>query len=609
MENAASIVDKDGIGINFVDEDDNSTVHTSENNYELKGGSSADNLVIIGENATATGGDGDDFITSQGFHNSISGGAGDDYISSGGNNSTINAGTGDDTVSLSSGNNVILYAQGDGNDSIYSFDDSDTFHITEGNYSVASYGNDVIITVKSGSEDNGETITLVDSGQLETVNVVSDSAGYESIPAEGTDGDDSINNYNSNISINAGAGNDSIKNYGSQVTISGGSGDDYIDTSQSENEKLLVYGEDGNDSIYNANSNSTIIGGNGDDSIVNNLGNNSKISGGEGNDYIANLWSDNVTINAGLGDDTVYLNGTEQAIQYSKNDGNDVIYGYNDSTTINIVGSDYETVASGNDIIINVDNGTITLKDATAVKLNTAKLQTTLKINNESESPVALEDYIKIADASKRRKAIQIIGNDLDNLLLGGKGSDTLNGAEGNDTLTGGKGKDVFIYNSGDDTISDYDKKDSISVSSDYENYSISGSDLIFNFGDNKSLTIQNGASKLINVNSNANYYTADGVLDKKKKSIMLLATTEKFIADSKVMTIDGSATGAIEITGNNKKNYITAGATGSTLNGGKGKDTLIGGAGADLFLYENNTGKDVIEGLREDDSISIAFE
>ena len=607
LENAANIIGKDEIGINFVDEDDNSTVHSTENNYELKGGSSADNLVIIGENSTATGGDGDDYITSQGFHNLIDGGEGNDYISSGGNNSTINAGSGDDTVSLSSGNNVILYAQGDGNDYIYGFDDSDTLHITEGNYSTQSDGNDMIITVESGSKDNSGTITLVDSGELEIVNIVSDSSGYESIPTEGTDGDDSINNYNSNISINAGAGNDTISNVGDNVTINAGSGDDYIDSSQSENEKLLVYGGTGNDTIYNANSNSTIVGGTGNDSIINNLGNNSEISGGEGNDYIANLWSNNVTINAGLGDDTVYLNGTEQAIQYGKNDGNDIIYGYNDSTTINIVGSDYETVASENDIIINVDNGTITLKDAATVELNTAKLQTTLEINNAFKSPVALENYVEIANASKRSKAIQITGNALDNSIVGGTKNDTLSGADGNNTLTGGKGKDLFIYSGGKGVITDYDKNDKISTGElAYEDFTINGKDLIFNFADEKSLTVQNGTGKAVNMDSKVNYYTADGVLDKKKKFIKLLATAEKFTANSKVETIDGSATGAIEIIGNNKKNYITAGESGSTLNGGKGNDTLVGGTGADVFVYENKSGKDVIESYGEGDLINL---
>ena len=227
-------------------------------------------------------------------------------------------------------------------------------------------------------------------------------------------------------------------------------------------------------------------------------------------------------------------------------------------------------------------------------------------IDDTDESALTLDEDIKIADASKRKKPVQITGNELDNSITGGKGNDTLDGATGNNTLTGGKGKDTFIYSGTNDLIADYEVKDKINTSSAYNDFAVNGKDLIFNFDGEKSLTIQDGLGKAINMNSKVNFYTADGVLDKKKKSITLLATTENFTADSKVETIDGTATGAIEITGNKKKNYITAGAIGSTLNGGKGNDTLVGGDGADVFIYENKGGKDVIENFGDGDLISL---
>ena len=184
--------------------------------------------------------------------------------------------------------------------------------------------------------------------------------------------------------------------------------------------------------------------------------------------------------------------------------------------------------------------------------------------------------------------------------------------------MTGGKGNDLFVYSGGNDIITDYDKKDKLSIGGGlvYEDYTRDGEDLILNFGTNNNLTITGGADKIISYledkTTSTSQYTADEIiLDGKKKSVTLTSAIESFDATSskdysKLVTIDGAATGAIEIVGNKKKNYIMAGASGSTLNGGKGKDTLIGGAGADLFVYDNKTGKDIIEGFGTGDSISL---
>src|SRR5690606_30810619 len=45
------------------------------------------------------------------------------------------------------------------------------------------------------------------------------------------------------------------------------------------------------------------------------------------------------------------------------------------------------------------------------------------------------------------------IGNDLDNLLVGGGGADTLQGGRGDDTLFGGAGQDVLTGGAGRDTF------------------------------------------------------------------------------------------------------------------------------------------------------------
>ena len=70
-----------------------------------------------------------------------------------------------------------------------------------------------------------------------------------------------------------------------------------------------------------------------------------------------------------------------------------------------------------------------------------------------------------------------------------------------------------------------------------------------------------------------------------------------------------------IKITGNTLDNSIIGGngndvldgaAGDNTLNGGKGNDTLRGGIGADVFIYENKSGKDVINSYGAGDVISL---
>ena len=231
------------------------------------------------------------------------------------------------------------------------------------------------------------------------------------------------------------------------------------------------------------------------------------------------------------------------------------------------------------------------------------------KIDKWHKPFVNLKSHFKFADASKHIQPLKIIGNALDNILFGGTGNDTLDGAGGNNTLTGGKGKDLFVFSGGIGVITDYEKNDKISIGSfAYADFTINDKDLTFHFDRENSLTIQNGADKAINLNSEVNFYMADGVLDKKKKAIKLSAGIEIFDAKtySKLEVIDGSATGAVEIIGNKKKNYITAGASGATLSGGKGKDTLVGGAGADVFVYNKGDGKNIIESYGDGDLINL---
>ena len=360
-------------------------------------------------------------------------------------------------------------------------------------------------------------------------------------------------------------------------------------------------------------------------------------------DYSGKIFSGNIF------DNNITNNGENVTFRYTAGDGNDTITGFD---SLIIAGASYASARTGDDLILTVGDGSITLKEvasltsinidgtlsgggsdttpadttpADTTPADTTPADTTpadtmtLIIDNKNGSSATIGADMEIADASKRTKPIKIIGNAHDNSIIGGSGNDTLDGVDGDNNLTGGKGNDVFVYSGGKDVIIDYSQKgaggsDKISLASDltYKDYEIDGNDLVLNYGDGNDLTILDGAGKEINFVGKkklTNIYEAFGVFDGKKKSLTLAADIkDSFSAAkySKLITIDGAATSDIQIVGNKKGNYIIAGNNDATINGGKGNDTLRGGDGEDIFIYENKSGKDVIENYGEDDVINL---
>ena len=159
----------------------------------------------------------------------------------------------------------------------------------------------------------------------------------------GTLYDDNISNSGYRTIINAGIGNDSIYNSGAYSNVDAGIGDD---------------------SISNRGSNSLVDGGIGADVILNS-GNNSSILGGIGNDYIIED-ADRSTIDGGIGDDLISLSAAHSnaMIVFASSGGNDVVYGWKIGDSFSINADAYSTLASGSDVIVSIDSGSITFKNA-----------------------------------------------------------------------------------------------------------------------------------------------------------------------------------------------------------------------------------------------------
>ncbi len=521
----------------------NDTVYNAACGVKINGGAGDDSISFRNSYVTVLAGDGNDTIRAvTTWGSSINAGTGDDIIKLEDERSqydypthgTITAGKGNDTIynnpSSTSGGSAFVYDTGDGNDVILGYRTKDSLKIS-GDYTVTrDNNNNVIVNVGSGSillgnftadtlNINGKKVSI-SSGEssdpkliigTEYADRISNTISGATIQALG--GNDSINNYGSNVKIDSGndndyvynnskgtnaeiytgAGNDSVMNYGQKVYIELGEGSDYVlnwgknatidggagaDHIRSDADYSSVNGGAGNDYIYNQNSYVTLTGNDGDDTLYSNYGSKMKnlvFDGGAGNDYIT-VYSTNSTINGGKDNDRIYFYGSAKnnIIQYEEGDGNDTIYGYGTTDSLKITG-DYKLTRKGTtEVLISVGSGSMLLSNFTADTLNINGKQVSVPIS----LPSALPKGYKYGTAAKNSTDTKILtasvvsaaanvdlnetyGNSVITLdaskvtvassLIGNSKSNLIKGGRGADTITGGSGNDTLSGGAGKD--------------------------------------------------------------------------------------------------------------------------------------------------------------
>jgi len=500
---------------------------------------------------TFSGNSAADSIYNEGGSNiSISGGAGNDSIVNnyGAENVTINAGKGDDTLELNVQKTIVQYTSGDGDDLIKG--DTGT------NISI-----DLLSGTFGGTSSTEEDFIL----QIGKNNLTLQNAG-EKLISLGTANKNYVWNGVSEVTIDAGASKTVIDNKGSYVTVNSGKGNDTV---------TLGAEESGNTFVYTT---------------------------GSGKDVIYNFFdSDRIR----LDDDS-----TLKKVSINKND---VVFKVTrGSITL-------KNAAKNNNNVILVNSDDEVISSDTYNTYGIIKEGSLIELSEKLKGTYTATDNISTIDGSNVKRKVRINANeDYSTELIGGKKNDTLKGSLSDDTLTGGKGSDVFVYTGGNDIITDYAKQDKISVSGtglELEEYSIDDDkNLILSFGNSGNLTIAGGAGKAITFvekgKKTTNFYETFGIFDKKKESVVLSGaeSTLNTAKYSKLVTIDASnVNDYMDITGNSKANLIIASEFGGTLNGGRGKDTLVGREEIpDVFVYENKSGKDVIEKYGSSDKISL---
>lgn len=311
----------------------------------------------------------------------------------------------------------------------------------------------------------------------------------------------------------------------------------------------IYAGNEGNDtfSVASGTNGATICTAGGLDTINAFAGDGVIVFGSATDDQITAVQTtggtgDVATLVGGRGRDTLIGSGGSDVFVYADGHGNDILQNFNTtSDRIKITRGAIESSSlSGSDVVLNIGDGSITIKDAkdkAITVINAAERRTSRVYSNEDftddastttiEKIAALPDNVSYnktqteillknpfsgvvnahayddavvnVNGSKTKKFVTLIGNDADNVIKAGKGGSIINGSGGNDTLTGGGGADIFQYSAGEgnDVIKSFKPKtDSIEIiDGEVTSAEVSGKNLVLRFA-NGSLTIEKAVKK-----------------------------------------------------------------------------------------------------------------
>jgi serralysin len=297
----------------------------------------------------------------------------------------------------------------------------------------------------------------------------------------GTEGDDSLLGRGSADLIRGFDGDDSLLGAGGDDEIYGGSGDDRLE------------GGNGDDKLYGNSGADELSGGDGTDDLV----------GGGGRDILRGGGGNDVMI-GGSGMDTYYVSGNDTIIEENDDEGDrvmastsytlaaklhylnltgsDKIDGTGNSNWNVIEGNDARNVlrgrggddalhgAGGNDWLIGGMGGDFLNGGSGADRMEGGEGFDHYMVDSADDvvidpdggwinTRVSLDlrdmPYIDSVDGRDARDDLVLIGNDKDNELLGGYGSDVIYGGMGDDNLLAGdRGKDLLFGGEGNDTLS-----------------------------------------------------------------------------------------------------------------------------------------------------------
>ncbi|MDZ8096654.1 MAG: DUF4347 domain-containing protein [Nostoc sp. DedQUE05] len=312
----------------------------------------------------------------------------------------------------------------------------------------------------------------------------------------------------------------------------------------------IIFGYEGGDRLYGETGKDNIYGGAGNDSLYGGTGNDI-LDGGDANDYLYG-GDGNDTLFGGSGNDTL--------------DG-----GLGDDSLIGGIGNDIYTVDSISDSILESVNAGTDLVKSSVSWLLTDNLENLTLTGS---------------------RAINGIGNNLNNIIIGNTAANTLNGSDGNDSLIGGDGNDTLFGGSGNDTLDGGVGIDNLNGGVSDDIYTVDNlSDTITEGLDAGTDLVKSSVSWVLADNIENLTLTGSGVINGTGNSLnnILTGNTGANILNG----VDGNDS----LIGNSGNDTLFGGAGDDTLDGGAGTDNLNGGVGNDIYIVDN-LNDSITEGL-----------
>jgi len=476
-------------------------------------------------------------------------------VNGGDDNDTIVGGNGDDTlvggknvpgtldtVSGGPGDDTMIWNNGDGSD----VNDGD-----EGNDTVLSNGNpnpDIAEVYTYKAEDDRVKFNRTSAGPFEidftAENLVVNSlAGVDSFEEPAGQAIPLVDQ--TQITVNAGEGNDSVK---------GSAGDDVLN------------GDNGDDTLVGAKSApgslDTVSGGAGDDQMVWNNGDGSDVNDG------------------GDGNDTVLSNGAGADEQYA-----------------------YEPKPN--------DPARVLFKRTGGLPAFTIDFTAEQLVVN---SLGGVDTFAAPNPGLKDRTLITVNAGDGNDAITGGDGNDTLNGDAGNDMLVGAKGADTANGGADDDVMvwNNGDASDINNGGDGNDEVVINGNDGADDVNTYKPVDANDANNvRVLFARTNLVPFTVD--FDAEKLTVNGLKGNDTMAPDA--ASLAGLATRtSIVLNGGDGNDSITGGDGSDTLNGDAGNDRLVGfkgaldtvsgGAGDDVMVWNNGDGSDKNDGDAGSDTV-----